>query len=724
MDDHELLQQPDDAPAVLTRLVERHVPLVFSTCRRQLGDPTLADQSTAAVFVLLAAQLPSLRGQTSLVPWLFDTAHAVCAMSPCSSPPSSPGFGSLASDWLKLAPAVDDAIASLPDAPREAFLLKYVANLPINTVAAALDVSATAAGQRIADAVARLRHYFESRNVAIAPDALVAAVQSHLVQPAPPHVAQNTFGTLASSDPTNPARRLATALTRSSQRERWITLLSVACVLFALGFGFLKLQAVLRNASAAATQPATAPTEVQSTVPAPTPQLPPKPDDPLPTPKPIKPVDPDLARRFIAAVRRSDTQAIQHLVDLDENVINAKDVATGRSAVEIAADLVFWNKRDATSVARFLIRSGAVTTIHTAARAGDKDYVALQILADPKLIESKDAQRLTPLQRAALLPGASPECEEVVDMLIQAGAKVDLWSACTLGRLGDVQQEVADHPEQVNQLCLGASPLNWAVRPRQYASDPLAIPKLLLEKGADPRSRDLANDGMTPLHHAAAWGGQATVADLLLAAGVDVNIPDDFAWTPLDYAVDRGRKEMVEFFKSKGGHRTTLDYPARPAKTARFYAAVEAGDVDLTNRLLDDTPELALSRGPTGETPLHWAAALGSIPMIDRLLSEKADIDAQETNKFGGTPLQWAVRHDRPDAVKHLLAKGADPKALNQRSGQSALHVAAQHTDDDALLTLLLQAGLNPTQKDRFGKSSLDYATQAGHAKIAAALQK
>ena len=61
---------------------------------------------------------------------------------------------------------------------------------------------------------------------------------------------------------------------------------------------------------------------------------------------------------------------------------------------------------------------------------------------------------------------------------------------------------------------------------------------------------------MTPLHHAAAWGGQVPVAQLLLGRGVDVNIPDDYNWTPLDYAIDRGKKEMVDFLQSKGGRRT------------------------------------------------------------------------------------------------------------------------------------------------------------------------
>jgi RNA polymerase sigma factor (sigma-70 family) len=725
MDDGQILQQFAESRSqeAFAHLVSRHVHTVYSACLRQLRDPVMADQATQGVFVLLARQAGRLKGEASLVPWLFDSAHAICRLM-SSSGVSGEGRGegqvyTAPADWSRLAPLLDAAIASLPPDAREAFLLKYVANFSLRDVANALNVADNQAGRCISEGVARLRRYFDSHNLFLAPDALVASIQAHAIHTARPSAAYNaTLAALSLAGPPTPATALADAASRAQRRVQVITLASFVCVTLILALGLFKLYSAIKTAQLASTQPTTTQSTTSAGPTPPTPEPIPVPEKPLPIVKPVKPVDPELAARFIAAIRQSDTEALQQLVDRDENLINAKDVKTGRSAVEIAADLVAWNRPDATRIAHFLIRAGAVTDIHTAARAGHADYVALRLLQDRKLLDGKDAQGLTPLQRAALLPGASPECEEVVDLLIRVGAHVDLWTACTFGRLSDVQQALGDHPEQVNQLCLGAAPLNWATRPRRYPDDPLAIPTLLLEKGADPRSRDIANDGMTPLHHAAAWGGQAAVAGFLLEKGIDVNILDDFGWTPFDYAIDRSRKEMVEFFNSKGGRRTTLEYPDRPAKTARFFAAVQFGDVDLTHRLLDDTPELAKSRGPTGETPLHWAAANGSIPIIDLLLADRADINAQETNKFGGTPLHWAVRHDRLDAVKHLLEKGADAKVINQRSGQTLLHVVAQHTDNVPLIDLLLSKGIDPTSKDRFGKTAAEYAASAGHAQV------
>ena len=740
MDDGPILQQFVDSAAQepFAHLVARHVHLVYSSCLRQLKDPTLADQATQATFVLLVRNAARLTRQSSLVPFLFASAHEVCRH--ISPSPGTPGEGrgegsssiySAPTDWTSISSTIDNAIASLSDGVREAFLLKYLANLSLRDVANAQNIPDARAGQRISAAVTSLRRHFESANIFLPPEALVAAVQAHAIKPAPASAAYNAALAAFSADAPIPANQMADAVSAAQRRERIISTAIVLSLVLLLGVGALKLRTAIKNARLAAATQATSqpdgaglPDAADPPFVRPKPQIPPMPEKQIPAPRPDKPVDPALAARFIAAIRQSDVDAVQQLFDRDENVVNVKDPRTGRSAVQIAADLVAWHRQDATRIAHFLIENGARTTIHTAARAGHRDMVAQYINFYPDEINAKDSQGLTPLQRAALLNNSSPECEEVADMLIQAGAAIDLSTACTLGRLDDVKQALADHPDQADQPCLGATPLNWAVRPRRYADDPLAIPKLLIDKGVNIKSRDTAGDGMTPLHHAAAWGGQAAVAGLLIEKGVDVNILDDFGWSPLEYAIDRGKKDMIEFLQSKGGHRTTIEYPTeRPAKTARFYAAVQSGDVDLTHRLLDDTPELATARGPTGETPLHHAAAIGANEIIDLLLADRADINAQETNKYGGTPLHWAVRHDQPEAVKHLLEKGADAKLTNVRTNQTLLHVAAQHTDNPALIDLLLKTGIDRAAKDRFGKTALDYARQSGHEKTESKLK-
>lgn len=722
---------------VFAHLVGRHVHLVYSACLRQLKNPVLADEATGAVFVLLARDAKNLKGTLSLVPWLFDTARRVCrgAAKLAKQDQIAAAGGAIyagPTDWAKLGPQIDEAIETIPDGAREAVLLKYVANLSVRDVAEAMGVDDRAAGQRISAGVARLRRYFEARNSFLPPDALVAAIQAHMIQSAPASVSYNaTLAALSPASAPTAATAIADAAASSLRRERMLSLVTVICLVLLAGLCVVKISAMVKRAQLAATQASTAPAGVADGTGAPAnqgkepviPPLPPLPEKQPAATKPVKPLDPALVARFITAVRQSDFNTVEQLCEREESLVNAKDPKTGRSAVEIAADLVLWSRQDSTKIAHFLIDNGADASLPTLARAGHRDALLYKLHFNPDLLNVKDAGGLTLLQRAALVPGSSPECEEVVDMLIQGGAKVDLWTACTFWRMGDVEAALAEDPKLVNQPCLGATPLNWATRPRRYATDPLAIPKLLIDKGADIRSRDTACNGMTPLHHAGAWGGQVAVAGLLLEKGADVNVLDDFGWTPLDYAIDRGRKEMVDFFESRGGRRTTKDFTDQPSKTGRFYAAVQAADVDLTHRLLDDTPELATARGMTGETPMHWAAAEGNNEIIDLLLADRGDINAQEANKFGGTPLHWAVRHDQLAAVKHLLEKGGDAKALNARNGQTLLHVAAQHTDDAAMVKLLLEKGIDRAAKDRFGKTAMDYASENGHQALAEALK-
>ena len=99
--------------------------------------------------------------------------------------------------------------------------------------------------------------------------------------------------------------------------------------------------------------------------------------------------------------------------------------------------------------------------------------------------------------------------------------------------------------------------------------------------------------------------------------------------TPLFWAAERGRRELVELLIRHGA-----DVNARAPDRSRS----TKGD-------------------QTGKTPLHVAAEGGHTAVIQTLLEKGANIDATDEVPF--TPLHWAIRHERDDAVKLLLEKGA-----------------------------------------------------------------
>lgn len=99
--------------------------------------------------------------------------------------------------------------------------------------------------------------------------------------------------------------------------------------------------------------------------------------------------------------------------------------------------------------------------------------------------------------------------------------------------------------------------------------------------------------------------------------------------------------------------------------------------------VLDDAAALAefsgvqvisvTSRGASGQTPLHWMAALGDVAGIDVLLVAGADIDAADFQ--GTTPLHEAVSSRQHAAVRTLLQRGARADIQNS-TGRTPCDVA------------------------------------------------
>src|SRR5579862_7038272 len=64
--------------AAFTRLVHRHIDMVYSLCRRELRDAHLAEDATQAVFILLAGKASRFTGNERLTGWLYQTSINCC----------------------------------------------------------------------------------------------------------------------------------------------------------------------------------------------------------------------------------------------------------------------------------------------------------------------------------------------------------------------------------------------------------------------------------------------------------------------------------------------------------------------------------------------------------------------------------------------------------------------------------------------------------------------
>lgn len=147
--------------------------------------------------------------------------------------------------------------------------------------------------------------------------------------------------------------------------------------------------------------------------------------------------------------------------------------------------------------------------------------------------------------------------------------------------------------------------------------------------------------GATALIHAVGTGSREMV-DLLLDLGADIDQRSDW-WAGSFGVLDSASDELFQRLLDRGATLTP-------------HAAARTGRADELRAMLDADPSLVSARGGDGQTPLHFAGAVG---VADLLLSRGADIEALDID-HASTPAQW-LACIRPEISAHLVSRGATP---------------------------------------------------------------
>ena len=249
--------------------------------------------------------------------------------------------------------------------------------------------------------------------------------------------------------------------------------------------------------------------------------------------------------------------------------------------------------------------------------------------------------------------------------------------------------------------------------------------KLILDSLSSNRSfiNIRIDEYMSPLKLAAQLG-HLELVKLLVKKGAEVfsnpmaSYPAvmDAAWAKKQHIVDYFLKEIPNKAIGTNGLGVAINLAARQGWTT------------IVAKHIEKDPLAVHQRGWIGDTPMHWPCHNGYTDIINLLLDNGADIEADEINWMGGKPLHWASEH-APRTTKILLERGADVNSINikkdtKQYGRTPLiHNASQGEDCSEITEMLLNAGANINAKDAKGKTAMDTAKKKNNIKIITVLK-
>jgi ankyrin repeat protein len=246
----------------------------------------------------------------------------------------------------------------------------------------------------------------------------------------------------------------------------------------------------------------------------------------------------------------------------------------------------------------------------------------------------------------------------------------------------------------------GNTPLYFLLRYHDVASAPKVRRGIewLLEHGADPNV-PCGTERETALHVAARRRQAIDVVEALIAQGADVHVRRGDGRTAWALATRAGADAVAALLVRHGAAEEPL------SADDAFIAACARGDVGAATRLA--SPERLQALDAESRLLLPQAAADGRVETVRACLA--AGFDPHTTDETGGTPLHLAAIHGHAEAVRLLLAHGADVERRDPEHRARPIGWAffgADFVRDPAgdypeTAAALLDAGVRPAEHER-----------------------
>ena len=386
--------------------------------------------------------------------------------------------------------------------------------------------------------------------------------------------------------------------------------------------------------------------------------------------------------------------------------------------------------------------------LHFAVESNDKRLVRRHLRDND--INGMDDCGLSPLH-VAVLKNYPP----MTKMLLSLGANVNvvdpkynvspLWLASYMGHYILVKQLLADRnvDRNIRDKKFGSMALHVAAQKGHHD-----VVKKLNVNNAAKVSR---LDGCTPLHMAVINGHSDVVEEILKKYPEMINsVSARISLSPLWLASLSGQEDAVSSLIKMGartkyiedktkfnalelaaylGHSSVMEVMPKP-KNVSTAVAISAAVGNYSNlNILKPAASVPVStkksnmeipsdkvndQDEEGRTALYRASNEGNANLVDKLLQMEANAELKSDVHNGKTPLQVASYKGHLNVIKLLVEKGrVDIENVN-KSGETALYLAAKY-NHVAVLTYLIHLNANINHQDRMGKTPLWEASFRGH---------
>jgi len=229
---------------------------------------------------------------------------------------------------------------------------------------------------------------------------------------------------------------------------------------------------------------------------------------------------------------------------------------------------------------------------------------------------------------------------------------------CMVGRL-DILKLFFERNANLNYADdIGKTPLHIACFYQH-----IELIHFLIDNGVNINAKNY--EGITPLHDACA-NGYIDIIILLINKGCDINSRANDMVTPLHVATINNHLDVIPVLTERGSNIESKD---AAGLTALHYACEDNFYAIAALTLLDKGANIE-ARTNNKKTPIHYACKNGSFEILQLLLKYKANLNATALNDKNA--LHFAAYYNHPDICIFLINQGMNP-TLKDKKGKTAL---------------------------------------------------